>query len=60
MKVFAIRDEYDKTNKNLAYLIYFEKAKRFYIELPEDSDPWDVPIILSSFVKEGQYTVNSY
>lgn len=60
MKVFAIRDEYDKTNKNLAYLIYYEKAKRFYIELPEDSDPWDVPIILSSFVKEGQYTVNSY
>ena len=28
--------------------------------MPEDSDPWDVPIILSSFVKEGQYTVNSY
>ena len=48
------------TNKDLAYLIYYEKAKRFYIELPEDSDPWDVPIILSSFVKEGQYTVNSY
>ena len=60
MKIFAIRNEYDLDNKNLAYLIYYEKAKKFYIELPENTDSWDVPIVLSSFVKDGELTVNSY
>ena len=29
MKIFVIRNEEDKTRKNLAYLIYYEKDKRF-------------------------------
>ncbi len=60
MKVFAIRDEFDKQNKNLAYLFYYEADKRFYIELPDDADQWETPLLLSSFVKRGENTVNSY
>lgn len=60
MKVFAIRNEFDSDHRNLAYLIYYNKAKKFYIELPDNTDQWDVPIILSSFVKGGELTVNSY
>jgi predicted DNA-binding transcriptional regulator AlpA len=60
MKIFAIRDETDKNKKDLAYLLYYEMEKRFYIELPDDADPWETPLILSSFVKRGEKTVNSY
>lgn len=60
MKIFAIRDEHDITNKDLAYLLYYEREKRFYIELPDDADPWETPLLLASFLKKGETTVNSY
>ena len=60
MKIFAIRDESAAIQKDLAYLLYYEIEKRFYIELPEDADPWETPLLLDSFVKRGEKTVNSY
>lgn len=60
MKIFAIRDEYADVQKDLAYLLYYEHDKNFYIELPEDADPWTTPLILDSFVKRGETSVNSY
>ena len=60
MRVFAIRDEYDTTAKDLGYLLYYEKEKSFYIELPEDADPWETPLLLSSLLKDGEKTINSY
>ena len=60
MRVFAIKDETLPEDRILAYLIYYEKAKAFYIELPDEADPWDTPPILSSFVKKGEHSVNSY
>ena len=60
MKIFAIRDEENTAVKNVAYLFYYEKEKRFYIELPDDADPWETPLLLSSFLKRGQKTVNAY
>ena len=33
MKIFAIRDESSQEQKDLAYLLYYEQEKRFYIEL---------------------------
>jgi predicted DNA-binding transcriptional regulator AlpA len=60
MKIFAIRDEADKEQKDLAYLLYYETEKLFYIELPDDADPWETPLLLSSFAKRGEKTVNSY
>ncbi len=60
MKIFAIRDETAQVQTDLAYLLYYELEKRFYIELPEDADPWDTPLLLSSFLKKGETTVNAY
>ena len=48
MKIFAIRDDLDATSKDIAYLIYYERDKRFYIELPKDADPWETPLLLPS------------
>jgi hypothetical protein len=60
MKIFAIRDETDEKQKTLAYLLYYGQEKRFYIELPDDADPWETPLLLASFAKRGEKTVNSY
>ena len=60
MKIFAIRDDSDSTKKDIAYLIYYERDKRFYIELPENADPWETPLLLSSFLKRGETTINAY
>ncbi len=60
MKIFAIRDAADQSNKDLAYLLYYEIDKRFYIELPENADPWETPLLLASFAQKGERTVNSY
>ena len=60
MKIFAIRDATDSTKKDLAFLLYYEVDKRFYIELPDEADFWETPILLSSFLKKGTHTVNSY
>lgn len=60
MRIFAIRDENDELEKDLAYLLYYEKEKIFYIELPEGADEWETPLILSSFVKRRIRTINAY
>ena len=60
MKIFAIRDESAAEQVDLAYLLYYELEKRFYIELPENADPWETPLLLSSFVKQGETSINSY
>ena len=59
MKTFAIIDE-EQRNKDLAHLIYYKKDKRFYIELPDDADFWETPLLLASFVKRGKRTIDSY
>ena len=60
MRIFAIKDESLSSQTVLGYLIYYENAKAFYIELPEDADPWETPLLLSTFVKRGERSVNSY
>lgn len=60
MKIFAIRSESMRKAKNLAFLFYYEKEKTFYIELPEDADEWETPLMLSSYLKKGEKTINSY
>ncbi len=60
MRIFAIRDETDVRRKDLAYLFYYEMEKCFYIELPDDADPWETPLILSSVLEKGEKTVSAY
>ena len=47
MRIFAIRDEELHDQNILAYLLYYEQAKSFYIELPDDADLWATPLLLS-------------
>ena len=44
----------------MAYLLYYELEKRFYIELPKGADPWETPLLLDAFAKRNEMTVNSY
>lgn len=44
MRIFAIRDESAQEQKDLAYLLYYEQEKQFYIELPENADAWETPL----------------
>ena len=60
MRIFAIRDESLPPDTLLGYLIYYERAKAFYIELPDEADPWEIPLLLSSFAKRGEHSVGSY
>lgn len=59
MKISAIRDE-ENRGKNLAYLVYYENSKQFYIELPQDAEPWETPLLLESFLRRGERTINAY
>lgn len=60
MRIFAIKEK--KIPKKLVqyYLIYYKNSKSFYIELAENADIWNAPLIISSFVKRGEYCLNSY
>ena len=60
MKIFAIRDESAARQIDLAYLLYYERQKTFYIEVPRERSEWEVPMLISSFIKRGEYTVNAY
>lgn len=44
----------------LGYLVNYENAKAFYLELADGIDPWDAPPVLSSFVDRGEYSIDSY
>lgn len=58
MKIFAIKNEYENIEPT-AFLIYYEISDKFYIEVIDSADEWEVPFFLSSFVKKGIYTINS-
>lgn len=60
MKIFAIRDEEDISKKNLAFLLYYENSKQFYIEVPAEADPWETPLLIETFVKRGERTIGAY
>lgn len=59
MNVYAIRNDKDPS-KDLAYLLYYKKSKQFYIEMLENIDSKELPIILKHFYDEGKRVVNSY
>lgn len=58
MRVFSIRS--DSSDNVAAYLFYYREAKQFFIELPDNADPWKTPMILSKFAERGETTVDHY
>ncbi|WP_073387450.1 hypothetical protein WAA20_01880 [Butyrivibrio fibrisolvens] len=55
MKIFEIID--DDNNLSIGTLLYYKKAKDFYIELVETLDEWTAPLLLTAYVKHGIYTI---
>ena len=60
MKAYAIRDASIDKGRDLAWLLYYEREDTFHIEISEDVDEWDAPLILSSFVKRGVRALDPY
>ena len=60
MKAYAIRDASIDKERDLAWLLYYEKERTFHIEVCDDVDEWDAPLILSTFVKHGKRALDPY
>ncbi|MCR5279707.1 MAG: DUF2442 domain-containing protein [Lachnospiraceae bacterium] len=59
MVIFAIIDNAVYKDRLLGYLFYFERSQRFFTELLEEYDEWELPFIFSGFVAKGQYSIGS-
>lgn len=57
MKSYAIYDKALNRTTPVGYLFYYEKAASFIIELCDDLDEWDAPLLFQKLVKEKRYTV---
>ncbi len=55
MKIYEIINEYE--GMPVGTLLYYEKEHEFIIELCDNLDEWTAPILLSAFVKKGEYTI---
>ncbi len=55
MKSYEILDEANFIN--IGVLLYYEKAKEFIIELNDNLDEWTAPLLFTSFVKKGIFTI---
>ena len=60
MKAYAIRDASIDKERDLAWLLYYEEERAFHIEICDNVDEWDVPLILSSFVRRGKRALDPY
>ena len=60
MRIFAIKDETLSPEIILAYLIYLEASKSFYIEIPDEIDAWDLPHVLSSLASRGIRSIDCF
>lgn len=57
MKSYAIYDEELQRTSAIGYLFCYEKAESFIVELCEDLDEWDAPLLFQGLVKRGIYTI---
>lgn len=57
MKSYAIYDEQLERTEPIGYLFYYEKAKSFVIELSNEIDEWQAPLLFQGLVKKGIYTI---
>lgn len=57
MRIYAIYDKESCGEMAIGYLLYYEKAEEYIIELREGLDEWEAPILFQSLVRRGIYTV---
>ncbi|MBP3337922.1 MAG: hypothetical protein J6L69_00775 [Lachnospiraceae bacterium] len=58
MKSYAIYDEDLNRTSAVGYLFYYEKSSSFIIELCDDLNEWDAPLLFQNYVKRGIYTIS--
>lgn len=58
MRVFAINDNDNVKNENIGYLFYYEKTDEYIIELRDDLNEWNAPLLFFGLVKKGIYTIS--
>ena len=57
MKIFAIRNADVDKKKDLAFFFYFEKIEEYCIEIVAGADEWEMPFVLDTYVRRGEWTV---
>ena len=57
MKVYAIHDRDLEHKEAIGYLFYYEKADAYIIELRENLNEWEAPLLFKELVKKGIYTI---
>lgn len=55
MKIYEILDE--ENSISIGVLLYYDKEKTFVIELSDKLDEWTAPLLLTSYVKQGIFTI---
>jgi len=55
MKIYKIFDE--ELDLFIGTLLYYEKAEDYIIELSDSLDEWTAPLLLTSYVKKGIFTI---
>lgn len=60
MKIYAIIDEERPDIDAVGYLMYYERQKEFRIELPDNIDPWYIPMPFVEAYIGGTRTISSY
>ena len=58
MKNYAIYDADLDRKSPIGYLFYYEKSQNFIIELSDDLDEWEAPLLFQKQVREKKYTVS--
>jgi len=57
MKIYEIYDE--ENSLSIGTLLYYSKEKTFIIELQDYLDEWTAPLLMTSYVKKGIFTIPS-
>lgn len=56
MRMYAIID--DENKAEVGTLLYFDKKKEFIIELKENLDEWNAPLLFTGYVKQNIFTIS--
>lgn len=43
----------------IAYLVYYDKSKNFYIEIDSNADKSNMPMMFALFAEKGEYSIDS-
>lgn len=58
MRIFAIHDDEIDEENSIGILFYYDRTDEYVIELREDLDEWNAPLLFSGLVKKGIYTIS--